>query len=435
MRVFPRYLLIAWVVRLIIAAHSMAVVDWQQTGDIPFYFELVSMSDDGWYPSLHFWTEYPPLFPLLITGLYRELLLLGLHQPQQFATAFSSVFTAVELVNIALVYSLVRRAKGERASRWAAAIYAGCPTLVSVSSGWFDPLAVLFTLAAVRALGSKRATTAGVLIGLGILTKIFPGVLLLAAPIALGWRGASRLGAAMLATLAIVIVPLAAIRPDLLLATVVSMVTRGPWETLPAIVSGYYGWGLQPPLDERFSAASAFATHTTPTLLSLLPESIFVLALAAAWMTYRQRSTQPHQLHLVAALGVTTFLIGNKGFSPQFVSWLIPFVLIAWPNAIGLAYVALLSAHNMVYDYAVFPSMSGYYIERRVAFETMTTIVTLSVVIRTLLMLSIAAHMFRDVARMCEWPRPMRMRMPMPEPLRVALMRVPEPLRLALSAR
>src|SRR4029077_1606997 len=144
------------------------------------------------------------------------------------------------LVNLVLVYRLARHANGERAARLAAAVYAGCPALVFVSSGWFDPLAVLFLLLALQALTSKRAETAGVLIGLGILTKIFPGVLLLAAPLALGWRGTGRLLIAMGGALSVVLVPLLLIRADLLLASLASLVTRGPWETLPAILTGYY---------------------------------------------------------------------------------------------------------------------------------------------------------------------------------------------------
>jgi 4-amino-4-deoxy-L-arabinose transferase-like glycosyltransferase len=416
----PKYLLLACLVRVVLAAHAMAVVDWHQTGDISFYYDLASLSDQGAYPFLHFWTEYPPLFPWLITGVYRVLQVLGFSAPQQFAYAFTSLFLGIELVNIALIYSLVRRARGARAARWASVVYASCPTLVCVSSGWFDPLAVLFTLSAVRALHSKRATTTGVLIALGILTKIFPGAVLLAVPITLGWRGARRVCIAMLATLSAVILPLALVRADLLLASAASMMTRGPWETLPAIASGYYGWGLQPPLEERFSAATAFAAHTTPRLLMLLPESILMLAIAAAVIALRQRLVQPQHVHVLVAIGVTTFLIGNKGFSPQFVSWLIPVVLLAWPNAIGLAYVALLSAHSLVYDYTVFPAMYGYYLDRNTTFAHMAAVVTLSVVVRTALMVWIAGHMFWEIARAGECLRPIV---------------VPVRLRLAMSAR
>ena len=40
-------------------------------GDYPYYYELARLSDRGLWPYLHYWMEYPPVFPLLSTVVYR----------------------------------------------------------------------------------------------------------------------------------------------------------------------------------------------------------------------------------------------------------------------------------------------------------------------------------------------------------------------------
>jgi hypothetical protein len=119
----------------------------------------------------------------------------------------------------------------------------------------------------------------------------------------------------------------------------------------------------------------------------------------------KHRRAEPRQLYVVAALGVTTFLLGSKGFSPQFVAWLIPVVLLVWPNKIGLAYVALLSAHTWGYAELVFPDMYRYYKYQEGSFEQVGHVVSLSVVLRTVLTAWIAVHLYTTLARPRAWPR------------------------------
>src|SRR5437899_2402442 len=128
------YVALAIAVRMIVGTHQLLTMNWGVPGDIRFYYQMVALSDQGWYPFIHFWTEYPPLFPLLVTGLYRVLQAIGLESAEQFSGAVTIVMWAVDMVNLVLVYRLVRHANGERAARWAAAVYAGCPALVFVSS-------------------------------------------------------------------------------------------------------------------------------------------------------------------------------------------------------------------------------------------------------------------------------------------------------------
>ena len=408
------YLALAAIVRLVLTCYALINrSDLLNDGDLPFYWHFAQLSDHGQYPFLHFWMEYPPVFPFLISGYYRLLALFNLTSAEQFSAAFALLVYAVEVVNLALVYHLVRRARGERAARWATAIYAGCPALIWISTGWFDPLAVLFCLAALNALSSKRAATAGVFIALGVLTKIYPGVLLLALPAALGWRASTRAVAGFGATLVVILGPLLLVRPDLLLASLVSMTSRPPWETVAAVLSGYYGWGRQPLLEDRFNAATAYGSAGTPVWVTLLPVALVLLAAAAAWVALKRQRTAPADTCRVAALAVIAFVLGNKGFSPQFVVWLIPMVLVAWPNRIGVLYIGLLTIHTWGYVQIVFPTMYAYYADHEVALDVVRQAVTVSVLLRTALIVWVAGHLFtqlvgapeRQRLAVTSWPR------------------------------
>ena len=391
------YLALVAGVRLLLVIHHVLtdVVDLDHAGDIPFYFQMVQLSDRGLYPFLHFWTEYPPVFPLLITGLYRGLAFIGLNTLQGFTVAFQAVFFGIEAANMVLLFHLVRRVHGERPARFATAIYAGCPALVFFSSGWFDPLAVLFSLGAIFALSTRRTTAAGILVGLGILTKIYPGVLLVAVPVALDWRETRRAVAATLGTLAAILVPLLLVRGDLLLASFASMVTRPPWETVQALLIGNYAWGTVPDPEQRFTAASAFVSSGTPFLLTVVPATVLAFAVLGSWLALKNENER--NVYAVATLAVTAFLLANKGFSPQFTTWIIPMILLVWPNRTGLVYVALFSLHFLAYDRVVFPAMHAYFETGQITFEAMTPLVWISVLSRTLLLAAIALHLLRKI--------------------------------------
>jgi Gpi18-like mannosyltransferase len=138
---------------------------------------------------------------------------------------------------------LLERVSGARAASIAVLIYASSPIVVYFGLGWFDPLAVLCLLGGLFFLLRKEAVPAGVVVGLGILVKLFPGAVILAAPLLLSWRQSLRFAAALVLTLVAVLVPTALLGSDMLLASFGSMITRQPWETISALLSGTYVFG------------------------------------------------------------------------------------------------------------------------------------------------------------------------------------------------
>ena len=44
-------------------------------GDFPYYMQIGELSSRGLYPVISYWMEYPPIFPWLVTGVYKLSLL------------------------------------------------------------------------------------------------------------------------------------------------------------------------------------------------------------------------------------------------------------------------------------------------------------------------------------------------------------------------
>src|SRR5512137_503586 len=72
----------ALVLILAMALRAMAVLVFRPGGylgemsDFGYYRLLLSMTNQGYLPLVDFWTEYPPVFPWLMLGLYRLSLLI-----------------------------------------------------------------------------------------------------------------------------------------------------------------------------------------------------------------------------------------------------------------------------------------------------------------------------------------------------------------------
>ena len=138
----------------------------------------------------------------------------------------------------------------------------------------------------------------------------------------------------LLVTAALVFLPLALAPGDLVAASVSALVFREPWETIWAVLVGNYLWGIMPPIEQRLTAETVLTAAGSPlgpitVLVQLALGWAAVLATGTLW---RAGVREPRYAYAVVALAVTALLLGSKGFSPQFSTWIIPLVLLVWPN-------------------------------------------------------------------------------------------------------
>jgi hypothetical protein len=227
--------------------------------------------------------------------------------------------------------------------------------------GWFDVLGLTFLLLALYLTLGDRPLLSGAVAGLGFLVKLLP---IIVVPIAFwrepSWRRRALLLAVTLLTILLVALPFYLLNPQLFTLSWTINLKRSSWETVWALLEGFTGYGLAGG-GNRFDPAQAGALQHPSTLPWGLISAGFALIYLTLWFAARNKlkktDTGPDPgdrpaaaLRAVALTGLTMNLLTLylKGYSPQFIVWLLPFVLLLLPDWRGLVYALLLSLVNLV---------------------------------------------------------------------------------------
>jgi len=357
--------------------------DWS---DFDTYLGIAALSDYGLYPFLHFWLEWPPLVPWLAVGAYKlSLLFPPWTDPRLwFVLILGSVFVLFETGNFVLLYRIAGRSiagfsggemphpEGEDtetgdparstqheqgSTQYATRVvvlYALLFVPIYAMLGFFDAIALFFLLLALYLILRGRLLGSAVSAGVGFVVKITPIIFV---PVALRqlWdeaedgRTAIRDGALYLVatalTVLVLLLPFLLSQPAWLWTTARAMAGRSSWETVWAILEGYFGYGVVGG-DRLNPAETAFAVHD-----SSLPWWLITLGFALLYLvlwTRRADYRQPRNVVALTGLTVTLFLLYSKGYSPQFLAYLLPFVLLLFPDARGVTYSLLLTLLNVL---------------------------------------------------------------------------------------
>ncbi len=363
--------------------------DWS---DFRYYHELAALSAQGYYPDVHFWVEYPPLFPWLAVGAYRLSLLLPPWTHPFFW--FDLILTlALAVGDVASTVALDRLGDafwGEPAGRRVATIYAAAFLPTYAVLGWFDSLptacllVALALLVAMRPGQIGRAAVAGVFVGSGVMLKLFP-ILALPAAVILsrrqhgaaegspafqsprtrikaesGWKPAASpllipgplvTTLTTLGTIALVAAPFLWRSPETFLATFRNVAARGSWLSPWALLDGYYGPGTVASLSDRlfFNASALWGQPARYPALwwlaAVLGGVSYLWVGRAAW-----RDATPRAALALTGFGVTLLLLLSRGFSQQFVVWVMPFVVLVMPGVDGALLAVLLGLDVLVLD-------------------------------------------------------------------------------------
>ena len=365
--------------------------DWS---DFDTFFGIASLSDYALYPFVNFWLEWPPLVPWLAVGAYQLALTLPpwTDDPRLwFVIILGGVFVLFEVGNFYLIYRLARRLfqKAQKISRvlW---IYALLFPPIYAMLGFFDGIALFFMLLALELLLAERRFLSAITVGVGFLVKIVP---LLILPVALRrlwyqYRENSRdagveiglYAVAVGLTIMLVLVPFLIVGPQWVLTSFRSMIGRSSWETIWAVAEGYYGFGLVAG-DRLNPAETNFAVHQGwPAGIWWLITLIFV-GIYVFIFTRRADYSLPRNVVAFTGLTVTLFMLYSRGYSPQFLVYLLPWILLLMPNGRGLTYMLVLTGLNILEQPVYF-----------VLVPQATWLLTFIVIFRFLVMLLVAVE-------------------------------------------
>jgi hypothetical protein len=347
-----------------------------ETGpDSAYHFQLGRLAAGGAYPFVNYWVEYPPFFPWLSVLAYKLSALMPswIDQRFWFNLALHGLIIPFDIANVVLIYHLSKRVNGEGLAVKSAWLYAILFVPLFVVLGWFESIALCFTLLALWAILSDRPILAGVAIGLGILVK--PYVALIGAVALLIYLRKNRhalfqlgkLIAAGAVTVALGLLPFLIAAPQMVLAHLDTLLTLPGWSSPYALIDGVIKH-VDPKVADRFDVALA----ASPLVPSRIPWGIItaafgVIYLVILWQAIRLTSvrggqrltkqsfsaneiasqttlamTEARTAVALAALTFIFYLLWSKGFSPQWVLYLIAFLCILLPTFLGTVLIALL---------------------------------------------------------------------------------------------
>ncbi len=345
--------------------------------DYWYYQDMAERLDSGYYPYLHYWVEYPPLFPWLPVGAYwlSRLMPPAPHPQLWFYVTFGLLMGLFAIANLVLVYLLgLRLYDPPRALRcsWFYALLFGAHF---VHAGWFDGSALFFMLLSLYLLLTSRSALSGFAAALGMMIKVLPlaivpvGIKVLPRRV----RYAASLGLVIM----VVNLPFLLLNPVMFVASWRVLLAQPSWETIWALLDGYYSYGIasgnrfdpaQAGIDQRpefvpwLAVLAVFGMVYLITYLlpwQLRPEDRDSVGrggwLRSVWGQFRWPALAgsgeaAYRLGIVAFVGLSLnlFMIFSRGYSPQFVLWYLPFLVLVLPNGWGLTYATLLTVNSVI---------------------------------------------------------------------------------------
>ncbi|TDC93973.1 DUF2029 domain-containing protein [Actinomadura sp. 7K507] len=279
-------------------------------GKTPYFDALTATGSDIQY------VEYP-----VLSGAFMQVVA-WLAQPFDESARGMAFFniTALLLAVLAVVAVLATAYVAGRRSLRAGLMVALSPSLLLTAYINWDLLAVALSALALAAWSARRPALAGVLLGLAIAAKFYPllflGPLVLLCVRAGQWRALGRMLAGTAGAWLAVNLP-------------VMLFAWDGWKEFYSFSQGRgIDWGsifffLQEHGLENVSSETGLLNLLGTGTFLVLAAGIAVLALAAP-----RRPRLPQLMFLV----LVAFMLPNKVWSPQYVLWLLPLVVLARPK-------------------------------------------------------------------------------------------------------
>ena len=268
------------------------------------------------------YTGHPVEYPVLIGAAMQAVarVVRPISDPSIRGREFFDV-TVLLLVAFSLAGTLATAYLAGRSRRWTALGVALAPGLILAAFINWDLIAMGLVALGMAAWAARRTVLAGVLLGLAVATKFYP--LLFFGPLLLLCLRAGRMRTFW---------------PTMAAATVAWLVVNLPVAiAAPAGWGTFYGLSATRPADWG-SIWYYFETERWPflgslnlTWLNLLSAAVFAagcVLIGLLILAAPRRPRVPQVFFLVLAV----FLLSNKVWSPQYVIWLVPLVVLCRPR-------------------------------------------------------------------------------------------------------
>ena len=315
----------------------LLVTPWgffERGSDLGAYEQRARLGDGGLMPYLDYWLEYPPLFPWL-AALARTLAGGEAGGYQRFDVTLGLLLLVFETGVLIFTYLIAERAHGREIAYRVATFYTLLFFPLYVARRSFEALPLFFAMGGLYLLIRHRRHTAAAMLAFGFMAKVFPAVFMLVLLRSRSLREAWREIPTFVGAALVLALPLLIAGPRFFIASYQNMLARPPWESLWALIGGYYSFGWVHRVRTVPETATEFAQGVP------LPVAATALLTALLLLAYVYLFTRvpvlkgPLAMVRFAIVVLAIFAIYLKGWSPQFTLWFIPLILLAYPSPKG----------------------------------------------------------------------------------------------------
>lgn len=347
-------------------------------GDYQHYFNLAAMTRSGFYPFIHYWYEFPPIFPYLNIAVY----MLAGQQLKNYILLLAFVLLLAECGNLYLLYRLAFALFDRTRALTTAWIYTALFTPIFFWLGNFDALTTFFILLALYSLLKNRRLLLIAALGLGTMVKFLPVVLLAAVWRRWGLKTTIICGAATFLICLFIFGPFAFANPTMTLASLQAQAGKSSYQTVWAIIDGNLTTGNFGPLADHFDPAKATRPINNParlpTWLTFIPFGLLGLFI----FTRPPGSNSDQDTIVFTTLTFIIFFLWSQGWSPQWQTFLIPLLLLTFSEKRAILFIIALSFISFL-EWPVILSRG------------LNQLIPLTIILRTLLLVLIAIELYR----------------------------------------
>lgn len=328
----PWLLPFAYLFSRIILYLALIPTSYYGYGDLPVYYDWTTLS--GW-PYINYWVEYPPLFPFISEVIF----IISKGEVFLYDFILCIIIALASSGTILIFEKIAQRIYQEPVARWRTVLFFSILLILPYTWWYAELITVFFMILSVWWGISKRETLTGIGIATGILSKWFP---IFTLPALIRFYSKKQfLKVCLIAATFVILVftALYILSPEMTLASLKAQPNRSSWQTLWALLDGNLTTGAFLTSEDRLHPEVAGIPRGNPPMIS--PNlTLLVFGGIGIWLLLKRNRFD--SLSVIAFLGITwsLFLLWSPGWSPQWILYLLPLILLSFP--ISKAYLVSL---------------------------------------------------------------------------------------------
>ncbi len=358
---------------------ALMPTDIHGMGDFPNYFSVANLPG---LPFFNYWTEYPPIFAF-VTGFIKLA-----SRGNQFLFDFMLYFiiTICGALSIWLFSKIASHLKtNQDVLIFISVLYFGFLSFTSYSWWYFDLVIVTIMLWTIHLLLNGKEKSIGLWLGIGILSKWFPILLVPAIFLYENKKKFLRITLIAIGSVVLVWLCLFIYSPDLTIASLKSQPSRSSWETIWALLDGNLKTGAFIPIEDRLDPSLINQNYGNP---AKIPVWITFLVFSAVGVSIMIKIKKLNESTLIPFIGITwiLFFLWSPGWSPQWILYIIPIILLSFSPNKGFLIVFFLTLVSLM----EWPVLLGRHI-----FEALWLLILLRMILFIVLLISWSKFLFQ----------------------------------------